>query len=191
MKQVINILLVASIWLSASNCQERPSGYFRNMPSRFIVDSLQTEKELFQELVIHHDATDIIALDAGSHCNIIPFCGFLKANGDTLFYKRRLEDKFRPFLNLNAPKFDTITFKYFDSRIDDVVSMGKMYDSIFKDSINYFQLIPRDGRSIHHERYIRYVAIKAGGIRYLTFRTQLKDYSIWLKEHPILVWSSQ
>ena len=105
--------------------------------------------------------------------------------------KKDKTNEYRPYLKLGVSKFDTTHFVYSNSRIDNVVAMGKMMDSIFKDSIHYFQLLPVQSGSPHHNSYVRYVAIKNGGIRYLTFKTYSKDYTILLKNYPKVVWSSQ
>ena len=191
MKKATNFVLVLTICISMNSCFRQKSGFFEKMPTSFLTDSLTVQNDLFESINIQHTNGDEIKFDAGDYCNVIPFCGFLMAKNGTIYYKKDKTSEYRPYLKLGVSKFDTTHFVYSNSRIDNVVAMGKMMDSIFKDSIHYFQLLPVQSGSPHHNSYVRYVAIKNGGIRYLTFKTYSKDYTILLKNYPKVVWSSQ
>ncbi|MGC3945521.1 MAG: hypothetical protein QM762_13560 [Chryseolinea sp.] len=70
--------------------------------------------------------------------------------------------------------------------------MGKTYDRKKKDSVQYFQLIPRKREStISDLPYIKYIVLKDGdGIRDLTFNTYGASYTIRLAAYPRVIWLS-
>lgn len=189
----INILVLIGLSCAIMSCKQGKPGFFAGMPNRFFNDSLTVQKELFANISIQHLNNNSINLET-QDAELIPFSGILKVEGDTIYFRSNRstkKEKFKPYLILSAPKFDTLRFSYTSARSDEVVAMGKMYDKISRDSLQYFQLTPTKRRAASGSTYLKYIALKKGeGIRYLTFSNYSSDYTIKLVKYPKVVWSS-
>lgn len=65
MKKVTNFALVLTICISINSCFRQKSGFFEEMPTSFLTDSLTVQNELFESINIQHTNGDEIKFDAG------------------------------------------------------------------------------------------------------------------------------
>lgn len=171
-------------------CQEgRQEGFFAQMPRAYQTDSLSVYKDLFGSLTtLAYRTSDGSTLAVNcDDCTLIPFCGVLLFRNDTVFYSGSEGDRPKPFLVMNAPRFSGGRIEYSNLRIDSVTYMGKMYDKHYNDSIPFFRLNPKKRMAALDASYLKYIALKEGGIRYLTFSGMAGDISIRLSERPHVV----
>lgn len=182
--------LLFAIGLSCSI--DKQDGYFADMPRRYDIDSLSRHERLFESLrtrAYFKDGVSVLSV----HCNdcvLIPFCGYLILKSDTVYYARSEDEELRPYLVMNSDKFASRRIEYSSVRADSVTYMGMMYDKHFDDSIAFFRLKPIERKSAIDATYLKFIAIKEGGIRYLTFSNSSGDVSILLSSHPRVVWRS-
>lgn len=171
------------------SCVQSDSGYFDDMPATFHTDSLSEQRALFEKITVTPMRKNEIEIRSDD-CSKIPFCGDLFYRNDTIFHRSNSSTPYEPYLLLNARRFDTLTFVYSPGRADRVVFMGLMWDKIRMDSIKYFQLIPLKRPGPAHIPWVRYIAVNNGGIRFLTFESYMKSYTVALEEYPKVTWSS-
>ncbi len=178
------------IFLTIIGCNLDNEGFFSEMPESFLTDSLTLEKDFFDNLTIQHIGKDEILLES-DECTKLPLCGNFLFKNDTIFYRNKPSNGYKPYLLLNSDRFDTLTYTYSPDWIDKIVSMGLMWDKLDRDSIQFFQLIPVKRPPPHHLAYLKYIALTKGGFRYLTFSSYLRDYTISIEEYPKVIWTSR
>jgi hypothetical protein len=187
MKQNRYLLLVLVVLLG---CAENGDGFFSEMPKNFDTDSLTVQKDLFASLRIQPIDKNEIEVKSND-CTLLPFCGNLRFQNDTIYHRASPSEAYRPYLVLNARRFDTLMYVYSPERVDKVVYIGLMWDEAKNDSLKYFQLIPVKRKSPFHTAYVKYVSVKNGGIQYITFSSYTKTYTISITKFPKVVWSSR
>ncbi|MGC3947880.1 MAG: hypothetical protein QM762_25790 [Chryseolinea sp.] len=157
------------------------------MPTKFNVDSLTVLKDLFGGIKIKHIDDNMIEVRS-TEDDLVPFAGVLEAKNDTIFFREKEEKPGIPYLILNAPKFDTLHVRYKERRVDEVVALGKIYDTLSKDSLYAFALRPLRRMSSNESIYLRRIALKRGeGIRYLTFGKDQYNVTIAVTDQPKVI----
>ncbi len=175
---------------SQSDFENGNTGYFNEMPRKYKTDSLEIFKDLFNNLKTTTEVENGVSylhVESGD-CKLIPFCGYLKVSGDTIFHAASKSNQWNPFLIFNAKLFSGWTIKYSTTRIDSITYFGKRFDIIKQDSIPLFLLTPLVGTTSPHESYLRYISIRNGGIQSISISNQLNDITIQLIEHPKVVY---
>ena len=51
-------------------------------------------------------------------CTLLPFCGNLRFQNDTIYHRAGSSEAYRPYLVLTARRFDTLTYEYSPERVD-------------------------------------------------------------------------
>ena len=164
-----------------------PKEFFDDMPTKFKVDSLSALTDLFAGLTVKHLDDNVIEIKS-SDPDMLPFAGVLEVRNDTIYYRQAEGKQAMPYLNLNAPKFDTLRIDYSLRRADQVVSMGTIYDAGSKDSLYYFSLKPLKRVSSYQTIYLKIIALRRGeGIKYLTFGKDDHSVTIAVMEFPMVI----
>lgn len=88
---------------------------------------------------------------------------------------------------LNERRFQTRTIAYPDGRIDDIRYLGLIPERGSQDSLALFEIIPIKRLQPADAGYLKFVAIKDGGIKLVTFSGSTGDYSIKIGQYPKLI----
>lgn len=187
MKTIIGILLI-SMLLSCQSV-EKKGGYFNQTPSKFKLDSLRTGSDLIGDLVfedVGSKGEDVVKV-SNSDCITIPFCGYLSYKRDTVFHSATKAGLRKPFLILKAKKFSKWVVEYRHDRIDEVTYLGMRADESDGDSLHLFMLQPTKLLGAIDSEFLKFIAIKKGGIRHLSFYNYAHLFTIRLQEYPKVI----
>jgi hypothetical protein len=159
MKHIFIILSVVAISLPSCT-NERSSSFFRDMPLKYEVDSLSIFSDLMGSLITKKMDDNVLYMSCDD-CNLIPFCGYLK---------------------FSATRLAPYTVEYSNDRVDEIRNLGRVFDKKNADSLFLFQLTPIVKQSLPDATYLKYISIRDGGIRHLTFSNSGGDYTIELSK---------
>jgi hypothetical protein len=180
MKHIFIILSVVAISLPSCT-NERSSSFFRDMPLKYEVDSLSIFSDLMGSLITKKMDDNVLYMSCDD-CNLIPFCGYLKYSNDSLLYSKDRDENFRLFLLFSATRLAPYTVEYSNDRVDEIRNLGRVFDKKNADSLFLFQLTPIVKQSLPDATYLKYISIRDGGIRHLTFSNSGGDYTIELSK---------
>lgn len=179
----MKILMLGILFLIS--CTVKEEGFFSNMPSTYegdlyggLFEGLSTIK------ILNGNGLKVNSED----CDLIPFCGVLEYRNDSIFYSNDQDRVAKLFLVLNSKEYSKIIIEYSDNRSDEVTYIGLSYDRKHQDSLALFKFKPIKRSVPHDTDYLKYLGIKRGGIRLLTFGSgNGKDVSIELTEKPTII----
>ncbi len=171
-------LLVA--FLSCGN----KKGYFGEMYDSYRVDSLESFKDLIGSLKTKPFKNSLRI--SCNDCNQIPFCGVLTYISDTIFF--RTQESLKPFLILNSKRLSKTTIEYSKNRLDEVTNLGTIYDKENGDSLALFMLQPTLTNLPPDATYLKFITLKKGGIKHLTFANNAGNYTIKLSKYPSIIY---
>jgi hypothetical protein len=181
MERTTKLLSAFILIMMVTSCQKQ--GFFREMPNRYHCDSSMTFCDFFRSLEIGQGCDGNSIIVKTPDCNLIPFCGILKYQGDSIFHSDGEGSTEQLFLALRDKKFSTRSIHFSPSGIVEVTHLGKIYDKILRDSITLFKLRPINNGAVPDTDYLKYVGINDGGIRVLTFSSgNGSDISFELRE---------
>lgn len=162
-------------------------GFFREMPKTYSVDSLTAFEDIFDGLKTTQIGNGDVLKVESSDCYLIPFCGFLTFRNDTIFYSQQTGESLRPFMVLNERRFQKRTIEYEDGRVDEIRYLGLIPEIGSQDSLALFEIIPIKRRQPADATYLKFLGIRDGGIKLVTFGGTSADYSIRISHYPKLV----
>lgn len=190
LSKMIQCLILVLVLFSCHSGELR--GYFDKMPYDFVTDSLTFYKEPFEllETEFMNGGADVIKVFSKEEyvCSLIPFCGFLKYEDDTIYHSSVDTTSMQPFLILNAKKYTKWVVEYKQERSDEVTYMGRIFDKEKRDSVHLFQLSPVKRIAPMDATYLKFIAIEKGGIRYLSFANNLHFFTISFQQHPKVIY---
>lgn len=172
------------------SCKKHNSSYWQ-MPEYYKTDSLSYFKEVIGSLKTIYRIQDNYLKVEVNDCLLIPFCGYLRYSGDTIFFLKDEGGKEIPFLFLRAKKSVGWLVNYSSERSDSIYYIGSGFDkSNSKDSLWMFQLKPRLYKRPSDSTFLKFITLGHGGIKSITFSNYFNDCTISLTEYSKVIYNS-
>jgi hypothetical protein len=182
--RIVAILSICSCLLS---CYSR-KGFFYEMSPSYVGTALPYYGDVFEKLKTKIvDDGNSLEISCEGFESLIPFCGHLEFRNDSIFYANN-DDKIEKLFMVFGERLKTQrVLEYSSQRIDKVKFIGMKYRSKTKDSVAVYQFNPVKGGPPLDGDYLKYVAVKRGGIKLLGFSSGGGEINIELSATPHVI----
>ena len=188
MKRINGLLRLCFIISVFSSCETREVGFFGEMPDFFDGSNLSMYSDIIESLKIKKDQSNDRIEISCKDCDLMPLCGYLMFRNDSVFYSNKSDNRLKLFFALKSKKKSIQRIEYSASRSDRITFLGTVYDPIIKDSVFLLKLTPVTREIPPDGDYLKYISIKNGGIKMITFSSGVgKEVSIELSKAPKII----